>query len=186
MTAHRWVQEARQYFLTALPWAREAKKAQSLICDMPIKFASCMWDQCMFEFALLWDLIYVRSYLCETETMVNLCETLFMWDLCLIAMHLLIFRAHNVLLCPIFLILLQTCTVMCTWLNTPNMFYCYVWIYLLNITLNIQQTNEILQFIFLRQGQNGLFTFNLTPSSSKNGWKTIKKIKVRFRAIQVS
>ena len=58
--------------------------------------------------------------------------------------------------------------------------------YLLNITLNIQQTNEILQFIFLRQGQNGLFTLDLTQSSGKNEWKAIEGMKVRFRAIQVS
>ena len=41
---------------------------------MPIEFASCMCDQCMFEFALLCDLIYMRPYLCETEAMVDLCE----------------------------------------------------------------------------------------------------------------
>jgi hypothetical protein len=57
---------------------------------------------------------------------------------------------------------------------------------LLNTTPNIQQTNKTLQFIFLRQGQNGLFTLDLTPSSNKNGRKAIEGMKVRFRAIQVS
>ena len=46
-------------------------------------------------------------------------------------------------------------------------------IYLLNITPNIQQINKTLQFIFLCQEQNVLFTLNLTPSSGKNERKAI-------------
>jgi hypothetical protein len=44
----------------------------------------------------------VRPYLCVTETMVDLCETLFMWDLVNCNACVKFFRAHNVILCVLF------------------------------------------------------------------------------------
>jgi hypothetical protein len=92
--AHRWVQEARQYFLAALSWARKSKRRLNLwfvICILNL-LVVCETNVCLnshcYVTLFMWDLIYVWLKLWWIYVRHYLCETL------LIAMHVWKFLEH--------------------------------------------------------------------------------------------